>query len=63
MQTDKVSVVIPVYNGMPDIKISITSLKLQTHTNWEAIIIDDGSTDGTAEYISNAIIAYCNKKI
>ena len=53
MQTDKVSVVIPVYNGMPDIKISITSLKLQTHTNWEAIIIDDGSTDGTAEYIDS----------
>lgn len=53
MQTDKVSVVIPVYNGMPKIKMSITSLMLQTHTNWEAIIIDDGSTDGTAEYIDS----------
>lgn len=53
MQTDKVSVVIPVYNGMPNIKMSIASLMLQTYTNWEAIIIDDGSTDGTSEYIDS----------
>ena len=47
----KVSVVIPVYNGMPKIKLAISSLQSQSYINWEAIIIDDGSNDGTAEYL------------
>lgn len=46
-----VSVVIPVYNGMPKIKLAVASLLQQTYVDWEAIIIDDGSTDGTAEYL------------
>ena len=49
----KVSVVIPVYNGMPKIKLAISSLQSQTYLNWEAIIIDDGSNDGTAEYLDS----------
>lgn len=43
----------PVYNGMPQIKASIESLKQQTYTNWECIIVDDGSIDGTSKYLDS----------
>lgn len=48
-----VSVIMPVYNGMPLIKQSIDSLLRQTYNNWECIIINDGSTDDTKVYIES----------
>lgn len=42
------SVVITTYNRSPLLKRALDSLIAQTETNWEAIIIDDGSTDDTA---------------
>lgn len=47
----KVSVLMPVYNGLPLIKASIASLMKQSYTNWECIIVDDGSNDGTSEFL------------
>lgn len=47
----KVSVMMPVYNGMPLIKASIESILNQIYTNWECVIVDDGSTDGTSDYL------------
>lgn len=53
--TDKnegmVSVIIPVYNCEKTIDESIRSIKDQIYENWEVIIIDDGSTDGTFKKI------------
>ena len=48
-----VSVIMPVYNGMPMIKASIESLLEQTYPNWECIIINDGSTDNTKEHLDS----------
>ena len=42
-----VSVIMPVYNGMPLIKASIQSLLNQSYENWECIIVNDGSPDDT----------------
>lgn len=42
-----VSVIIPVYNSEADIRECITSLMQQTYSNFEVIIINDGSTDKT----------------
>jgi glycosyltransferase involved in cell wall biosynthesis/peptidoglycan/xylan/chitin deacetylase (PgdA/CDA1 family)/predicted TPR repeat methyltransferase len=42
-----VSVIIPVYNAVTTLEATLNSLVLQTYALWEAIVIDDGSTDGT----------------
>ncbi|MFZ5890210.1 MAG: glycosyltransferase family 2 protein [Myxococcota bacterium] len=51
MDNRTVSVVIPTYNRAYCLPVAIGSLQRQTYTNWEALIIDDGSTDDTAEVI------------
>jgi glycosyltransferase involved in cell wall biosynthesis len=45
----KISVIIPVYNREVLLKRAINSLLKQEFTNWEAIIIDDGSSDNTLQ--------------
>ncbi|EOD00106.1 glycosyltransferase family 2 protein [Caldisalinibacter kiritimatiensis] len=47
----KVSVIIPVYNGETVVSISLNSLLEQTYSNFEVIIIDDGSKDNTKEVV------------
>ena len=47
----KVSVIMPVYNGDGFLAEAIASILGQTYTDFELIIIDDGSTDGTADII------------
>ena len=50
-----VSVITPTYNHEKFIKYCIESVLNQTYQNWEMIIIDDFSSDGTAEIIENYI--------
>lgn len=45
----RVSVVMPVHNGMPYVEETIASILAQTMTDFEFVIGDNGSTDGTAE--------------
>jgi glycosyltransferase involved in cell wall biosynthesis len=44
-----VSILVPLYNNAGYIKWAIDSAVAQTYTNWEMIIVDDGSTDGSYE--------------
>jgi glycosyltransferase involved in cell wall biosynthesis len=44
-----VSIVLPTYNRLKSLLISIDSIKAQTYENWELLIIDDISDDGTKE--------------
>ncbi|MBD5537115.1 MAG: glycosyltransferase [Lachnospiraceae bacterium] len=46
-----VSVVIPTYNRIHTLPASVDSVLKQTYKNLELIIMDDGSTDGTEEYV------------
>jgi glycosyltransferase involved in cell wall biosynthesis len=45
------SVVIPVYNGARFVGAAIESVLRQTHAPSDIIVIDDGSTDGTADIV------------
>jgi len=54
-----VSIITPTYNHEKFIGSCIESVLAQTYPNWELIIIDDGSTDGTADVISR----YKDKRI
>lgn len=42
-----VSVITPLFNSAPHIDTTLESLQAQTFTDWEAILVDDGSTDDT----------------
>jgi glycosyltransferase involved in cell wall biosynthesis len=49
--TPIVSVVVPVYNGERFLAATIDSVLAQAFTEFELIIVDDGSTDGSAEIV------------
>ena len=49
----EISVLMPVYNCQPYIEESVNSILNQTFTDFEFIIIDDCSTDGTFEYLQS----------
>lgn len=47
-RTPLVSIVIPVYNGRDTLPTCLQSIGESTFTDWELIVVDDGSTDGSA---------------
>ena len=53
--TPLISVIIPAYNTIDVIEETLKSIEAQTYQNYQIIIINDGSTDGTGEFIDN----YC----
>lgn len=46
-----VSIIIPTYNRAHIISETLDSIIAQTYTDWECIIVDDGSADNTSEVI------------
>lgn len=44
----KYSIIVPLYNKAPYVKKALESIVSQTFTDWECIIVDDGSTDNSA---------------
>lgn len=52
----KLSIVIPVYNGSPYIEHCMDDLVKQTFQDWEAIFVNDGSTDGSGELLDRSAI-------
>ena len=55
MNKEKVTWLIPVKNGMPFLTQCLQSIKNQTYTNFEVIIWDNGSTDGSIEELKKWI--------
>jgi glycosyltransferase involved in cell wall biosynthesis len=51
LATPKVSVITPLYNSAAFVEKTLDSLLAQTYTNWESILVDDGSTDDTARVV------------
>jgi glycosyltransferase involved in cell wall biosynthesis len=48
----QVSVIIPVYNGEKYVAAAIDSVRAQTCNDWELVVVDDGSSDGTATVLA-----------
>ena len=46
-----VSVIVATYNRLRYLREAVTSVFAQTYENWELIVVDDGSTDGTDSYL------------
>src|ERR1051326_4382392 len=46
-----ISVITPLYNSAGSIEATLASLCAQTYDDWEAILVNDGSTDDTAEKV------------
>lgn len=51
MNTNKVSVILPVYNGIATIEKAVTSVLNQSYKELELIVVDNHSVDGTYEYL------------
>lgn len=45
--------IVPVYNGMPFLKETVESLLNQTYQDFQLLIVDDGSTDGSRDYLKS----------
>ena len=62
----KVSVIVPIYNAAEYLEKCLDSIVVQTLTDIEIILIDDGSTDGSAEickkYLSDPRVTYYYKE-
>lgn len=50
------SILMPTYNQAPYIRRAILSVLSQVYSNWELIIINDGCTDQTEEYIKDYLV-------
>jgi len=50
-----ISVVIPTYNRSRQVEAALTSVLAQTYSEFEAIVVDDGSTDGTGAAIQRLV--------
>lgn len=51
MSTEKLSVLIPILNGAPFLEEALVSLEQQTYRDFEVLVWDNGSTDGTLEIL------------
>ena len=48
----KISVIIPTRNRLEYLKQAVASVQRQTHADWEAVVVDDASEDGTASWLA-----------
>ena len=51
MTSEKISIIVPVYNAENYLRRCIDSILEQTYTNFELLLINDGSTDGSAKIL------------
>lgn len=47
-----ISIVMPVFNAQAYLEEALESVRRQTWTDWELLVVDDHSTDGSAGLVS-----------
>ena len=55
----KVSVIMPLYNKAPYVRKAGESVLTQAYKDWELIVVNDGSTDGSDRIVSE----YCDERV
>jgi GT2 family glycosyltransferase len=50
-----ITIIVPNYNGEAHLKTLIPSLKKQTYKDYKLVLVDNGSDDGSAEYIKKRV--------
>jgi glycosyltransferase involved in cell wall biosynthesis/MoaA/NifB/PqqE/SkfB family radical SAM enzyme/predicted SAM-dependent methyltransferase len=58
-----VSVIIPCYNQAQYLSEAVESVVAQTYTNWECIIVNDGSPDNTSDVAKELIARYSGRQM
>lgn len=58
MYTPLISVYMPTHNRLNNLKRAVQSIREQTYIHWELIIVNDGSTDGTINYLDELALTY-----
>lgn len=58
-----ISVIIPVYNAAPHLRRCIDSLLKQTFRNFEIILVDDGSTDGSFDICEDYFLKFSRVRV
>lgn len=56
-----ISIIMPCYNAAAHLSSSVGSVQAQTYTNWELVIVDDGSTDGSWQVLQK--LAHADPRI
>lgn len=51
LPNETVSIIMPCFNRRNIIRDAVASVMGQTYANWELLVVDDGSSDGTAEFV------------
>lgn len=46
-----ISIVLATYNRLPLLRETLSTVSAQTHADWECLVCDDGSSDGTVEFV------------
>lgn len=61
----KVAIIVVTFNRLKDLKICINAIREQSYPNYDIIVINNGSTDGTKEYLDTQsdIIAIHQKNV
>ena len=54
-EPSQISIVMPTYNGMSYLSAAVDSVLQQETQKWQLLISDDGSTDGTREYLASLV--------
>lgn len=61
--TPKYSIIVPLFNKAPYVKKALESICAQTFKDFECIVVDDGSTDGSLDVVRSLDIGDCKLEI
>ena len=62
-ESERISVVIPLYNKEAEVERALLSVINQSLAPWEIIVVDDGSTDGSAAVVERVIAEHPEARI